>query len=136
MPKLQAINEVRTWSYLLGYEELLSGAFGTQDSVVIHPIMPPGWLIDAVGVETVEAFNGAGTRTFDLGTSIPDNGDAIIDGLDVKAAGIKDPTVFKNRVEASTPIVGNLITGTDNPTTGKLRVTIVAMQVMREHDYA
>lgn len=124
-------NHPITISYTISYDELVTGAAGTQDTVVLPTTLTPGWQVDAVGVETVTAFNGSGARTFDIG--VEGNGDAIVDGLDVKGAGIKNPTVVKYRATETEHLVVNLITATDNPTAGVIRVTFTLVQVAREN---
>jgi len=121
---------LQTYSYEFGYADLLTTTFGAQGAIELHDILPEGWEVYDVDVETTTSFNGSGARTLDIGPS--GNGDGIIDGLDVKAAGIKSPTVVRYRSTASTQLVLNLITGTDNPTAGAIRVTLILMHVAKE----
>lgn len=131
MAKQAVVNELRTLSYVLEYSDLVNAAVGVQDGVEIHEILPEGWEVSDAEVETEVAFNGTGTRALDLG--VTGDGDAIIDGLDVKAAGIKAPTVVKYRAASAIAVIANLITATDNPTAGTIRITLFLAQVRREN---
>lgn len=131
MTKQAVVNEVRTVSYVLEYSDLVNAAAGTQGSVDIHEILPAGWEVFDVDVETEVEFNGAGTRVLDLG--VTGSANAIVNDLDIKAAAIKNPTVTPYRATAPVAITATLITASDNPTAGRLRITLFLVQVRREN---
>ncbi|MCK9495195.1 MAG: hypothetical protein M0R75_06830 [Dehalococcoidia bacterium] len=124
------VNEVRTIAKRISYDELLTTTFGAQGSVTIHEILPEGWAIDDVRVETEVAFNGSGTRVLDLG--VTGSAEAIFANLDVKAQGIKAPSVTKYRATAPVAVIATLTTATDNPTAGVVLITLKLVQVRRE----
>lgn len=124
------VNEVRTISYHLDYADLVNKAFGAQDPVPLHPILPAGWMVDRVTAETTTAFNGSGTRALAIGSQ--GTGNNIVSALDIKAAAMKTVTTVPYRATESIPLTATLTTGTDNPTAGRVRVTLHLVQVERE----
>lgn len=124
------VNELRTISKRIQATELVNAAFGAQAPVVIHDILPEGWAVDDVRVETEVDLNGVGTRVLDIG--VPGSLEAIAADINVDGAGIKTPTVVKYRATAPVPIVATLTTGTSNPTEGVLLITLKLIQVKRE----
>jgi len=126
------ISELRTFSKVLDASDLVNKAAGAQDSVVIHDILPAGWRVYDVEVETIEAFNGSGTRVLDLG--VTGSAEAIFADLDIKAAALKNPTVTKYRSAAPVAVIATLTTATDNPTAGRVSVEILAYRALREEE--
>lgn len=124
------IGELRSFSKKLTYADLVNTVFGAQAPVTIHEILPEGWRIYDVEVETTTAFNGSGARALDLG--VTGSGEAIFADLDIKGAGLKNPTVTKFRSSESVAIIATLTTGTDNPTAGEVSIEILAYPAMRE----
>lgn len=120
----------QTYSYTYDYDELVTGTAGTQDAVRLHDILPPGWEVREVEIETETAFNGSGTRTINIG--VTGDPDAIVAAQDVKAAGFHEPTVVKYRATESIQVTAQLVTATDSPTAGRVRVSLVLMHVAKE----
>ena len=125
------VGEEHTFSYEVDYTDLVNAAVGAQSAVTIHEILPEGWGIQDIRVETITAFNGSGTRALDMG--VTGAATAFFTGLDVKAAGIKAPTVVKYRSTAPAAIIATLTTATDNPTAGKVLITITLQLMRREN---
>lgn len=126
------VNELRTISKLIDVvaDGLVNKAFGAQDPVVIHEILPEGWRVYDVGIETVTDLNGSGTRTLEVGVTGDPN--AIVTTEDVDGAGEKTPTVIQYRATAPIAITATLTTGTANPTAGVLLVTLYLAHVKSE----
>ncbi len=125
------IGEIRSFSKKLSFAELANkAAAGAQDPVTIHDILPEGWRIYDVEVETLTSFNGSGTRVLDLG--VAGSPEAIFADLDVKAAALKNPTVTKYRSSDSVAIIATLTTATDQPTAGEISIEILAYPAKRE----
>ncbi|MCK9496113.1 MAG: hypothetical protein M0R75_11550 [Dehalococcoidia bacterium] len=128
------IGEMRSFAKVIDFSDLANkAAFGAQDPVTIHDILPEGWRIYDVEVETLVAFNGSGTRVLDLG--VTGAAEAIFADLDVKAAALKNPTVTKYRAAGpNLGIIATLTTATDQPTAGKVSIEILAYPAVREEE--
>lgn len=130
MSKQAVAQEPMTFSYEFAYSDLMSGPVGAQAVVVAHPIMPPGWEVHEVEVETLTAFNNT-TATLSGGLEgAPTN---LFTGLNIKALGYQTVTLTKRRATTSVALVLQLTTATDNPTAGAVRVTFELWHVQREN---
>jgi hypothetical protein len=109
--------------------DLVNAAVGAQDAVVIYNLSE-GWEVESAVVETEEDPGGTGTRTLSLG--ITGAATTFFSALDVEATGYKAPTVARYRATAPTDIIATLTTGTSNPTTGVIRITLILHKVAKE----
>lgn len=127
----KVVGDPKVFSVELDYNDLLTTTFGAQGAITVHDLIPEGWEVYGVEVRTLTSFNGSGTRALDLGvTGAPT---AIFTGLDVKSAAIKAPTVTRYLSTAPVAIIATLTTGTDNPTAGKLLITLFLAPLRREN---
>lgn len=127
----KVVGEPKVFGIEIDYSDLVNAAVGAQLPVTIHDIIPEGWECYQVEVRTITAFNGAGTRALDIG--VTGAGTGIFTGLDVKAAAIKAPSVTRYLSTAPIAIVATLTTGTDNPTAGKMLITLFLAPIRREN---